>query len=76
MESFAHSVAVGEINILTGVTWLLAAFLLAAGAGAVSALKFAGKDVGNELAAMMGAMFGPIGAVPGVIVALIVLRFI
>jgi hypothetical protein len=39
-------------------------------------VKLAGKDLGNELAASMGAMFGPIGAVPGILLALVILTFI
>lgn len=60
-----------EIFLLT----LLAALLAVAG-GAVAGMKLAGKDLGLPLAAMMGAMFGPLAAVPGILLALIVLRFV
>lgn len=50
---------------------VLVALVLSMAGGAL-----AGKDLGNELAAMMGAMFGPTAAVPAVLVGLIVLALI
>jgi len=76
MESIVHSLQVGEINLVTILLWVLLGLLCASGAGAVSALKLAGKDIGNELALMMGSVFGPVGAVPGVIVGLVILMCI
>lgn len=76
MESFGQSLASGEINFATGAVWIVTAVLLGAGAGALSALKLAGKDIGNELALMMGSVFGPLGAVPGILIGLIVLKLI
>jgi hypothetical protein len=76
MESFAHSLASGEINPLTGLVWIVVTAVVAACAGAGSAVKLAGKDIGNELAAMMGGIFGPIAAVPGILLGLIILKFI
>ncbi len=76
MDSFVHSLAAGEINALTSIVWVLAAGFFAAAAGAGSAVKLAGKDIGNELALMMGCLFGPLAALPGVVVGLIVLKLI
>jgi len=53
--------------------WLVIAFVAAMAGGALAGLRLAGKDLGAELAALMGAMFGPTAAVPGVLVGLIVL---
>ncbi|MFN8553130.1 MAG: hypothetical protein U0103_16780 [Candidatus Obscuribacterales bacterium] len=76
MESFGQSLVSGEINFATGAVWVVAAALCGAGAGSLSAMKLAGKDIGNELALMMGSVFGPLGAVPGILIGLIVLKFI
>jgi hypothetical protein len=42
----------------------------------VSGVTLAGKDLGNELAALMGGMFGPVAATPGILLGLIVLAFL
>jgi hypothetical protein len=76
MESFGQSLASGEINFATAAVWLIVALLCGAGAGALSALKLAGKDIGNELALMMGSVFGPLAALPGILIGLIVLKLI
>ena len=39
--------------------------------GALAGIQLAGKDLGTELAGAMGAMFGPTGAVPGILLGLI-----
>ena len=58
------------------VLWTLVAFVVAMAGGALTGVKLAGKDLGNELAALIGAMFGPTGAVPGILLGLIVLAVI
>ena len=57
------------------VLWTILAALLAIAGGAVASVKLAGKDLGNMLAAMMGAMIGPGAVVPGVVIGLIILKF-
>lgn len=57
------------------VLWTILAALLAIAGGAVAGVKLAGKDLGNMLAAIMGAMFGPVAVVPGVVIGLIILKF-
>jgi hypothetical protein len=56
--------------------WLAIAFVAAMAGGALAGLRLAGKDLGAELAALMGAMFGPTAAVPAVLVGLIVLSLL
>jgi hypothetical protein len=68
--------AAGDINAVTVAIWIVFAFLLAMAGGALMGMRLAGKDLGNELAATLGAMLGPTGAVPGVFVGLIVLAFL
>ena len=58
------------------VVWTVLAALLAMAGGAAAAVKLAGKDLGTPLAAMMGVLFGPVAAVPGVLIGLIFLKLI
>jgi hypothetical protein len=52
------------------------ALVLALVAGAASGLKIGAASLGKELAAMMGAFFGPTAALPAVLVGLGVLYFV
>lgn len=64
------------LSALSILSWTVVAILLSLAAGAVSGMALAGKDLGNNLAAMMGAMFGPVAAVPGILIGLIVLAIL
>jgi hypothetical protein len=66
----------GQLTVLTIPVWTCVASVLSIAAGALSGMQLAGKDLGNSLAALMGAMYGPVAAVPGILVGLIVLTFI
>lgn len=52
---------------------LLLALLLALIGGAASGLKIGADALGRELAALMGAFFGPTAVLPAVVVGLAVL---
>lgn len=65
--------AAGQLSVVTVGLWTLVALVLAMSSGALAGIGLAGKAIGNELAASMGAMLGPIGAVPGVFLGLVVL---
>jgi hypothetical protein len=58
------------------IVWMLSAFILSVAGGAIAGTVLAGKDLGNRLAALMGGMYGPVAAVPGILVALIVLALV
>lgn len=64
------------LSALSILSWTVVAILLSLAAGAISGMALAGKDLGNNLAAMMGAMFGPVAAVPGILIGLIVLAIL
>jgi hypothetical protein len=66
----------GRITVLTVGLWTLLSLVLSIAAGAAAGVVLAGKDLGNSLAALMGGMYGPVAAVPGILAALIVLAFI
>ena len=54
---------------------LLLALALALIGGAASGLKIGTEALGRELAALMGAFFGPTAALPACLVGLLVLYF-
>jgi hypothetical protein len=76
MKAMVDLLASEHLNGPAILLWTGFAFLLAMAGGAVSGVKLAGKHLGNEVAAMIGAVIGPIGVVPGILVGLIVLAFI
>lgn len=75
MQEFMHwanaSLGVGAIAL-----WTVVAAALAMAGGAMAGMWLAGKDLGQPLAAMMGAMFGPVAAVPGILLGLIILSLL
>ena len=54
---------------------LLLALVLALAAGAASGLKIGADALGKDLAALMGAFYGPTAALPAVLVGLVILYF-
>ena len=76
LASLGHELCDGRLTAATIVIWTCCAFALAALGGAISGVWLAGRDLGNDLAAMMGAMFGPTAAAPGILLGLIILALI
>jgi len=76
MEALMAGLAAGDISFATAPVWLILALLCGAVGGAVSALKLGGADIGRDIALIMGSIFGPVASIPGVLIALIVLKFI
>lgn len=68
--------AAGDINLMTGLVWLGLATALSIVGGAIGGILLAGKDLGYQLAAMIGGLFGPAGVIPVVLVGLVVLKLI
>ncbi len=60
---------------LTVLGLILLTLVLALAAGAASGLKIGAESLGKEIAAMMGALFGPTAALPAVLVGLAILYF-
>ena len=75
LKEFLTSLAAGDINLLTGLVWLFLAAALSVIGGAIGGVLVAGKDLGNQLAAMIGGLFGPAGVIPAVLIGLIILKF-
>jgi hypothetical protein len=76
MTGLWHQLASGQLTAVTIAIWTCCAFVVATLGGAVAGIVLAGKDLGNDLAGAMGAMFGPTGAVPGVLLGLIILAML
>lgn len=76
MQGLMQQLTDGSLNVTAIVVWTLLAAVLAIAGGALAGIVLAGKDLGNQLAAMMGGMFGPVAVVPGVLLGLIVLKLI
>jgi hypothetical protein len=60
------------MTLLTAVGLVALAFALALIGGAVTGTRIAGEFLGKELAAMMGAFFGPASVLPAAILAVAV----
>ncbi|HSZ92074.1 MAG TPA: hypothetical protein VK822_22180 [Acetobacteraceae bacterium] len=76
MTGFWHQLASGQLTAVTIMIWTCCGSVVATLGGALAGIMLAGRDLGNELAGAMGAMFGPTGAVPGVLLGLIILALL
>jgi hypothetical protein len=76
VQDLMTQLGAGQLTPVTALLWLLIAGLVAMAGGAVAGIRLAGKDLGTELAAMMGAMFGPTAALPAVLAGLVVLAMV
>jgi hypothetical protein len=71
MQALVQQLASGNVTWLTGVVFCVAALALGALGGAFGGVLVGGRHIGYGLAAMMGTFFGPIAALPGILVALV-----
>jgi len=55
---------------------VLLSLALGAAGGALTGMRIAGEFLGNGLAALMGAMFGPVSVVPAAILGLAFLEWL
>jgi hypothetical protein len=65
-----------DLTVVSGGILLLLALVVGSVSGAISATVLGGKDIGNQLCVLMGSSFGPVAAVPGTLLGLIVLKAI
>ena len=70
------SLAVGDINLLTGTVWLLIATALSMLGGAIGAMWLAGKDIGYQFSALLGGFLGPAGMIPAILLGLFIMKFL
>jgi putative effector of murein hydrolase LrgA (UPF0299 family) len=64
------------MTIASVVGLCVLALLLALGAGAASGVRIGGEALGKELAALMGAFFGPTAVLPATLLGLAILYFV
>lgn len=76
LQSLISSLMAGDINLFTGIVWLAIATSLSIVGGAIGGILLAGKDLGVQLAAMIGGLFGPTAVIPATILGLIALRLV
>ncbi|ACB51205.1 conserved hypothetical protein [Crocosphaera subtropica ATCC 51142] len=76
IQGFFTNLMAGEITLITGIFWLLFAAVISMIAGAIGGIILAGKDLGYELAAILGSLFGPAGVIPVAAIGLVVLKFV
>lgn len=76
MGDLMQQLASGHLTAMTILVWTILSALISIAAGAAAGVTLAGKHLGNSLAALMGAMYGPLAAVPGILLGLIVLALI
>jgi hypothetical protein len=76
MEVLMRELWDGQLTVLTIIVWTILASVVSVGAGAVAGLTLGGRDLGTSLAALMGALYGPLAAAPGILLGLIVLTFL
>ncbi|MEH2241877.1 hypothetical protein [Nostoc sp.] len=71
--NFLTSLADGDLNIATEFVWVIIATALSMVGGAIGGMLLAGKDIGYQFSAMLGALFAPAGVIPAIILGLAVL---
>lgn len=64
------------MTVMQIVELLLVGLLASLIGGAAAGVKVGGKDLGNGLAAMMGAFFGPTAVLPAALLGLAVLAWL
>lgn len=76
LQELWSSFMAGDINLATGIVWLAIATSFSIVGGAIGGMLLAGKDLGYQLSAMIGGLFGPAAVIPATIVGLVALRIV
>lgn len=76
MESLLQQMLSGELNLASGAVWTAVALVLSASGGAATGVTLAGKDIGHDLAILLGGVYGATCGVPAAIGGLLLLRAI
>ncbi|WP_373530459.1 hypothetical protein [Nostoc sp.] len=76
LRDFLTSLANGDLNIATEFVWLVIATALSMVGGAIGGMLLAGKDIGYQFSAMLGALFAPAGVIPAILLGLTVLNLL
>ncbi|MBN3894313.1 MAG: hypothetical protein HWQ41_03265 [Nostoc sp. NOS(2021)] len=76
VRDFLTSLADGDLNIATEFVWIIIATALSMVGGAIGGMLLAGKDIGYQFSAMLGALFAPAGVIPAILLGLAVLNLL
>lgn len=76
IQELLINLATGEINLITGLVWLILAALVSLTGGAIGGMLLAGKDLGYKFSAILGGIFGTASVIPATVVGLFVLNFL
>ncbi|MEH1832065.1 MAG: hypothetical protein V7L29_08330 [Nostoc sp.] len=76
VRDFLTSLADGDLNIATEFVWIIIATVLSMVGGAIGGMLLAGKDIGYQFSAMLGALFAPAGVIPAILLGLVALSFL
>ncbi|MEH2014812.1 hypothetical protein [Nostoc sp.] len=76
VRDFLTSLADGDLNIATEFVWVIIATALSMVGGAIGGMLLAGKDIGYQFSAMLGALFAPAGVIPAIILGLAALNLL
>ncbi|KST62819.1 hypothetical protein [Mastigocoleus testarum] len=76
VQELVTNLAAGEINLTTGLVWLILAALVSLTGGAIGGMILAGKDLGYKFSAILGGIFGTASVIPATLVGLFVLNFL
>ncbi|PLZ85133.1 hypothetical protein CEN45_07100 [Fischerella thermalis CCMEE 5198] len=75
MTDLLTTLASGDINLFTGLLWLIIATGLSVVGGAIGGILLAGEELGYEFAATIGGLFAPAGVIPAMVLGLLLLNF-
>lgn len=75
MTDLLTTLASGDINLLTGLLWLIIATGLSVVGGAIGGILLAGEELGYKFAATIGGLFAPVGVIPAMVLGLLLLNF-
>jgi hypothetical protein len=75
MTDLLTTLASGDINLVTGLFWLIIATGLSVVGGAIGGILLAGEELGYEFAATIGGLFAPAGVIPAMVLGLLLLNF-
>jgi hypothetical protein len=76
MAAFSITFIAFTLSLGSSALAFVVGALLALIGGAAMGIKLGGKDLGNEMAGMMGALFGASAAFPALLIGLLILSFI
>jgi len=76
MQAIVVELSQGNVTWLSGGIFCLVALAFGALGGALGGILVGGKHIGYGVSAMLGTFFGPIAALPGVLLALLLLGWL